>query len=172
MTIAKKAVFSAALAGALAGSLYEIGDASAWGIRRSAAECSFDTTLPGTKMLGAKLSNETDKSVFVYCPTPEDALVSGASIKTVNVHGHNASDTELTYAAVCDVSFYDDMFGCRNYTETQLAGEFAMQLGAPKFSVVYPPELEANFKAIIIRLGKRNATTGKASTVRGVYFGG
>jgi len=174
MNSIKLAVFAAALAGAFAGSLYEVDDAAAWGIRRSAVECHIDGDTSQGRVLGGRIMNPSDSnSVFLYCPTPEDALVNGASIKTINVHGYSSSETEKTYAAVCDQSYADDFFGCSNQVETAPGGgDFALQLGAPVFSQVFPPALEAHFKFVTIRLARRKANSQKASTLRGIFYAG
>jgi hypothetical protein len=166
-------VFAAALAGALAGSLYEAGDAAAWAVRRSAAECYIGAPELGGTIQNGRITNNTDTALSVYCPTPEDATITGAAIKTINVHGYNAEPGDFTYASACDNSWYEDFASCRNTKQSGFfQGQLTLQLGAPSYASVYPAHAEANFKFIHVRLARRNATTKLPSTLRGIYFEG
>jgi hypothetical protein len=172
MTIVKKAVFASTLAGALAGSLYEANDAAAFGIRRAAPECYVLAPTVGGTIASGIITNNTDDSIFAYCPTPEDASVSASSIKTINVHGHNASPIDMSYAQVCWNNWYDDGGGCRNLVKTPDGdAQFTMQLGAPNFSSTYVAGDEANFKYIMVRLGRRKTSSFYSpSSFRGIFF--
>ena len=170
MTIVHRAAFVASLAGALAGTLHEVNDASAFGIRRPAAECFLRTTDPQSTMYEGQIVGLAGVST-AYCPIPEDAYTGPAAIKTVNVHGYNGNSKEVVVAQVCWINWSYSGGGCRNLVKAApTLGDFTLSLGAPKFSSVFDTADTANFKHIEVRLTKTDVSA--PSTLRGIYFGG
>ena len=178
MTMFKTVLFASAAVAAIATSAWEAHDASAFTIRRSAPECfvlggTTGSITSGTIASGV-ITNNTDDSIFAYCPSPENGVIGASQVKTINVHGTNASSADFSYALVCWNNWYDDGGGCRNSQQTPNGtGAFSLVLGYPNFASTWVEGDEFNFKYVLVRLGRRGSpSTYSPSTFRGIYYQG
>jgi hypothetical protein len=115
--------------------------AHAYTVRRSAVECFVRTNGDFSNVSsGVLVNNDPANPLFIYCPIPEDASIKAQTVRTINVHGYDASPTDYSYAAIC-LSRWDGSGGeCRNsqtfgtFSNPGAVGQFGMHLGAPTFS--------------------------------------
>lgn len=170
----RQVLLSSAILSAIAVSSWDAPDAAAFAIRRSAVECYvLADGVPGT-IAGGVITNNTDDSIFAYCPSPENGTIDAAQVKTINVHGTNASSVDFSYAQVCWNNWFDDGGGCRNFQQTPTGNApFTLALGAPVFSSTWVSGDVANFKYVMVRLGRRGTpSTYSPTRFRGIYFAG
>jgi hypothetical protein len=174
MATIKQVLFSSAVLGAIAGSAWQAPEASAFAIRRGAPECYVLADGVSGTIAGGVITNNTDDSIFAYCPSPENGAIGASQVKTLNIHGTNASSVDYSYAAVCWSNWFDDGGGCRNFQQTPTGtAPFALELGAPNFSSTWVTGDEANFKYVMVRLGRRRTpSTYSPTTFRGIYYAG
>jgi hypothetical protein len=150
----------------------------AFTVRRSAVECFVSTTGEFNNMAGGVISNNSTNSLFVYCPTPEDATIRAQNITTINVHGKDASSADWSEAQVCFNNWNDDGGNCRNLqrfgtpANPSAIGQFGLQLGAPNFTSTWPSGEEGHFKYVMVRLGRKGSGSWDPSTLRGIFFAG
>ena len=174
MATIKYVLFSSAVLSSIAAAAWQAPEASAFAIRRSAPECYvLAEGVPGT-IAGGVITNNTDDSIFAYCPSPENGAIGASQVKTINVHGTNASSVDFSYAMVCWNNWYDDGGGCRNSQQTPTGtGAFSLVLGYPNFASTWVAGDESNFKYVLVRLGRRRtSSTYSPSTFRGIFYAG